>query len=68
MKSSTILSVLSLSFLSYYFYIQNKKEEVNHEEIVMEIEDDDDKDIEEVKEPLTPSQKIVHDHFQLHHR
>lgn len=71
MKISTIICVTSLGFLSYYVYNKLQKEEIimeidedkKEEEIIMEIDE-----VKEIKEPLTPTQQIVYDHFQLHHR
>lgn len=68
---SAILGITSVGFLSYYFYNKFSSKKLS---IHIEDEENDTEDIVVMEktspknEPLTPIQKLVHDHFQIAHR
>jgi hypothetical protein len=69
MKISTIVSVFSIGFLSYYFYNYFKSDyEEKNQNLTLVIEEESETIMEVEEEPLTPSQQIVYDHFQIAHR
>lgn len=73
MKISTILTIASITFLSYWSYTKfySEKQELK-KELKIEIPEEENAEIimenEEEKDPLSPLQKLVHDHFQIAHR